>query len=266
MTQPFSSDWEFIDDAGSFQLRNAHHFNSLYLPLVNEAGIFSAITPTMHGDLKASHNSFLTPPVSINSLHDSRSAINFWIRVDGFDPWSATGNSAIQIARHFTENDEETVLQAGFMWQHVTRKNNDAGLLAEVTCFVPTSNDRVELIKVSIRNHSSRIRKLTPTAAIPLYGRSADNLRDHRHVTSLLHRTFCDRYGVLVRPTLSFDERGHQPNLLTYAVLGVEEGGSTPKGFFPILEDFIGEGGNLDWPQAIVLRHEPCFHGGMSVD
>ena len=266
MTQPNSSGWEFIDDTGSFQMRNPHRFNSLYLPLVNEAGIFSAITPTMHGDIKASHNSFLTPPVSINSLHDSRSAINFWIQVEVFEPWSATGNSAIQIAQHFTDADEETILKAGILWQSVTRKGNEAGLLAEVTCFVPASSDRVELMKISIRNHSSKILNLSPTAAIPIYGRSADNLRDHRHVTSLLHRTFCNRHGVLVSPTLSFDERGHQPNLLTYAVLGVEEDGSLPKGFFPVLEDFIGEGGNLDWPQAIVKGYEPNYHTGMCVD
>ena len=59
---------------------------------------------------------------------------------------------------------------------------------------------------------------------------------------------------MLVTPTLSFDERGHQPNTLTYAVLGVEEDGTPPQGFFPVVEDFIGEGGSLDWPQAIVQR------------
>jgi hypothetical protein len=266
MTQSNSSGWDFIDDAGSFQMRNPHRFNSLYLPLVNEAGIFSAITPTMHGDIKSSHNSFLTPPVSINSLNDSRSAINFWIQVDGFDPWSATGNSAIQVVRHFTDNDEETILQGGILWQQVTRRNSEAGLLAEITSFVPTCADRLELMKITIRNFSSKILNLAPTAAIPIFGRSADNLRDHRHVTSLLHRTSCVRHGVLVSPTLSFDERGHLPNPLIYAVLGVEQNASAPKGFFPVLDDFIGEGGNLDWPQAIVQRYEPCFHEGMSVD
>jgi cellobiose phosphorylase len=99
-----------------------------------------------------------------------------------------------------------------------------------------------------------------------MYARSADNLRDHRHVTSLLHRTICGTYGVLVKPTLSFDERGHQPNRLTYAILGAEEGGTPPEGFFPVVEDFIGEGGSLDWPQAIVKSHAPVFLRGMSVD
>jgi cellobiose phosphorylase len=94
--------------------------------------------------------------------------------------------------------------------------------------------------------------RFSPTAAIPIYGRSADNLRDHRHVTSLLHRITCQRYGILVRPTLSFDERGHHPNQITYAVLGVEGDRSAPQGFFPVVEEFIGEGGSLDWPAAVV--------------
>ncbi len=146
------------------------------------------------------------------------------------------------------------------------RNNEQLGLQAEVTSFVPTSDDRVELMKVTLTNLSDSSLKLSTTAAIPIYGRSADNLRDHRHVTSLLHRTLCGEFGVLVTPTLSFDERGHQPNELTYAVLGVDQNGTPPQGFFPIEEDFIGEGGSLDWPRAIVEPSEPSFRTGMSVD
>ncbi|MGB8213299.1 MAG: cellobiose phosphorylase [Anaerolineales bacterium] len=266
MNQSDFSGWEFIDDKGTFRLYNPHRHSSLYFPLVNDAGIFSAVTPTLHGDIKADHNSFLTPPVSVESLHDSRSARNFWVQIDGVGPWSVTGNSAAQFARHFTGEDEESILEAGFLWQRVIRKNIQAGLKAEVTSFVPASSDRVELMKVTFSNLSGNVLKFTPTAAIPIYGRSADNLRDHRHVTSLLHRTHCGTFGVLVSPTLSFDERGHQPNLLTYAVLGVEEDGTPPLGFFPIVEDFIGEGGSLDWPQAIVQAREPEFLPGMQMD
>jgi len=107
---------------------------------------------------------------------------------------------------------------------------------------------------VTLTNISDRALTLTPTAAIPIYGRSADNLRDHRHVTSLLHRTRTQRYGVTVKPTLSFDERGHQPNSITYAVLGVDEDGKPPTEFFPIVEDFSGEGGTLDWPEAVIAN------------
>jgi cellobiose phosphorylase len=266
MVQRDDHGWEFVDDAGTFRLSNPHRYSSLYFPLGNEAGIFSAITPTLHGDIKKDHNSFLTPPVSIESLHEARSARNFWIKLDGAAPWSTTGNSAGQIARHFTKSDEETSLEAGFLWHRITRKSSALGLQADSTSFIPASTDRVELMQVTITNLSGDPMQFTSTAAIPLYARSADNLRDHRHVTSLLNRTLCNTYGVLVRPTLSFDERGHQPNLLTYAVLGVEADGTPPQGFFPVIEDFIGEGGSLDWPQAIVEAHEPIYRSGMSVD
>ncbi len=266
MTPQDNSNWEFIDEAGTFRLSNPHRHNSLYFPLVNEAGIFSAVTPNLHGDIKADQHAFLTPPVSVEDLHNSRSARNFWIQMKGSSPWSVTGNSSAQTARHFTDLDEETILEAGFLWQRVTRKNAEIGLQAEVTSFVPASADRVELMKITLTNLSDNTLDFTPTAAIPLYGRSADNLRDHRHVTSLLHRIRCDKFGVLVKPTLSFDERGHQPNNLTYAVLGGEGDGTSPQAFFPIVEDFIGEGGSLDWPQAIVQTLEPEFRAGMNVD
>ena len=57
--------WVFTDEEGTFHLPNPHRYNSLYFPLVNEAGIFSAITPSLHGDIKADQHTFLTPPVSI---------------------------------------------------------------------------------------------------------------------------------------------------------------------------------------------------------
>jgi cellobiose phosphorylase len=99
---------------------------------------------------------------------------------------------------------------------------------------------------------------LTPTAAIPIFGRSADRVRDHRHVTSLLHRIYTHEYGVLVRPTLAFEERGHRLNNVAYAVLGAEGNGRAPTAFFPKLETFVGPGGSLDWPQAVV---EPGLTG-----
>ena len=124
-------------------------------------------------------------------------------------------------------------LQAGFLWHKVIRENKSIGLRAEITNFVPPSSDQVELMTVQITNISNHLIQFTPTAAIPIFARSADNLRDHRHVTSLLHRINCIDHGILVHPTLSFDERGHLPNHLTYAVLGVEGDGKPPLDFFP---------------------------------
>ncbi len=255
--------WHFIDDEGTFRLENPHHSSYLYFPLVNEAGMMSAITPMLNGDIKIDQNAFLTLPVSMEDLHNSRSARNFWVSVAGSDPWSATGNSAPQTAQRFSEHPlEKVTLEAGFLWHKVTRENPDLGLRAAVTNFVPASSDTVELMKVTLTNLANQPICFTPTAAIPIYGRSADDLRDHRHVTSLLHRIQCTPHGILVKPTLTFDERGHHPNKTTYAVLGVGANKTPPVGFFPLVEDFIGEGGTLDWPGAVAEARQPTSRAG----
>ena len=42
--------------------------------------------------------------------------------------------------------------------------------------------------KKVLKNEGEEALTFTPVAAVPLYARSADNIRDHRLVTSLLHR------------------------------------------------------------------------------
>jgi len=227
--------------------------------------MLSVVTPTFHGDIKTDHNTFFSLPVSIEDLHNTRSARNFWVYVEGIGPWSVTGNGAAQMAKRFNKDSEQVSLKAGFLWHTVTRKNPLLGLQAEITNFVPDCEDQVELIRVTITNTGSQSCRFTPTAAIPVFGRSADNLRDHRHVTSLLNRITCCQHGVLVQPTLTFDERGHIPNTTTYAVLGTDDQNDVPEGFFPIVEDFIGEGGTLDWPRAIVQNVAPTTHTGARI-
>src|SRR5512146_400958 len=230
--------WIFTGPDGTFRLDDPQRSSYLYFPLANQAGMISVVTPTLHGDAKTGQHTFLLPPVSVEDLHASRAARNFWVRVEGQVPWSACGSSAAQLA----EPDQDQVsLEAGFLWQRVTHSNNRLGLKAEITSLVPAAPGQVELMKVSLTNQSGHPLVITPTTAIPLFARSADNLRDHRHVTSLLQRTRCGSCGVLVRPALSFDERGHQPNAVTYAVLGVEGERTSPIGLFPTLADFVGE-------------------------
>jgi cellobiose phosphorylase len=263
------TDWHFVDDKGTFALPDPQRHTYLYFPSVNEQGLVAAVTPTLHGDVKAGQHRFLTLPFTAEDLHMSRAARNFWVNVAGYGAWSATGNSARQIAQNFVTGDaEEVEMQAGFLWHRVTRTNPAFGLQAEVTSFVPAGRDLpaeaslVELTKVALINNGPAPLTLTPTAAIPIYGRSADRVRDHRHVTSLLHRIHTHQYGVLVRPTLTFDERGHQPNTVVYAVLGAEGDGGAPTAFFPLLETFIGPGGSLDWPQAVVSPDNPGLGAG----
>jgi cellobiose phosphorylase len=265
MRSPQTSGWQFIDSLGTFELLNPQSSSYLYFPLVNQVGMISSITPTLNGDAKTDQNTFLLLPVSVQDLHNTRSARNFWVTING-KPWSATGNSAVQIGQTQTESDQAVTMQAGFLWHTVNRRHPETGLHASITNFVPAGEDKVELMRVTLTNLGHSPLELISTAAIPIYGRSADNLRDHRHVTSLLHRTVCHENGVLVRPTMSFDERGHTQNQTIYGVLGVDGDGMPPRGFFPLVDDFIGEGGCLERPQVIFQNNPHLWAAGSTFE
>lgn len=250
--------WNFTGDNEVFEARQPDAISRLYFPLCNDAGLLSSITPILHGDIKAGQNQFLTLPVSAEDLHNARSSRNFWVYVEGKGPWSAAGASAqASLGRAGVKPAEPCHLEAGALWHRITRENRALGLRAAITSFIPASRDLVEIMRVEITNTGRRPLSMTPTAAVPLFGRSADNLRDHRHVTSLLHRTALHANGVLVTPTMSFDERGHHPNSAVYAVLGAEGEGQAPLGSFPTVSSFIGEGGNFDAPRAVYQDLDP---------
>jgi cellobiose phosphorylase len=255
--------WQFISNEGDFSLERPESSSYLYFPLANEAGVMSSITPTLNGDVKSSQNTFLSTPVSAEDLHNNKSSRNFWLYIEGTGAWSLSGSSPMQLASSFEEASAEKVkLEAGFLWHKLIRENHSIGIKAEVTNFAPVENYKTELMMVSITNTSDTAMKITPTAAVPIYGRSADNLRDHRHVTSLLNRISTVDNGVVVKPTLSFDERGHKSNDVLYSVIGTEDNGEKPVGFFPEIEEFVGEGGNLGWPEAVVCNKEPYSAAG----
>lgn len=254
--------WSFTGNNGDFRLEQPDRSSFLYFPLVNEGGMMSSVSPKLHGQAASGHNTFLTPPISVEDLHNSRASRNFWVYIEGKGAWSAAGNSARQNAAFYDEAADESLLEAGLLWHRVTRESSDLGLRAQITSFVPCGNDKVELMKVVLTNSGTEALTLTPTAAIPLYARSADDLRDHRHVTSLLNRIYTSDYGVEVQPALSFDERGHRVNHTSYGVFGAGEGGTLPTGLFPVQEEFIGEGGSLDWPEAVVNNLAPPIGKG----
>ncbi len=262
---PKHSLWQFIDDQASFRVASPDSISRLYFPLANEGGILSSISPDLHGDIKTNHNSFLTLPVTIEDLHNSKSSRNFWIHIEGHGTWSLTGVSAVQNAKKFLHQDhEKTILEAGMLWHKVTKEIREAGIKSEITNFVPVGKDTLELMIITLTNTSATRLKLTATSAVPIFGRSADNLRDHHHVTSLLHRIISHPAGVVVRPTMSFDERGHKINEILYAVLGAESNGEYPIGSFSTVPDYIGEGGNFETPKAVIENLAPPPKDGTS--
>lgn len=245
---------KFIDEHGSFSIRHPENTSYLYFPLASEAGLKSAITPNLGGDAKTSQETFLLEPVSSENLHNNRSTRNFWLLKNGADAYSAAGASAEQENARFTAMQDESELNAGFMWQTLTRLSKVHQLKSTVTSFIPKDYN-VEIMYVTVQNHSEVTQELTAYAAIPIYGRSADNIRDHRNVTSMLHRIDTNKNGVFVCPTMSFDEKGHRPNKHIYYVMGCMGNGSAPKSFYPTVEEFIGEGGTFTHPRAVYEKH-----------
>lgn len=240
----------FIDENGSFTLNSPENTSYLYFPLASEHGLKSSITPNLGGDAKLNQDSFLLEPVSSESLHNNRSVRNFWCAIDGAQIYSAAGVSPEQEAAKFSPNQDESRLTAGFMWHRIERISAALQLKSTVTTFIPPE-DNVEIMHIVIQNQSKCSRRLTAYAAVPIYGRGADNLRDHRHVTSLLHRIEAAENGILVCPTMSFDERGHHSNQRIYYIWGCTGNGARPACFFPTVEDFIGEGGSYTRPRSV---------------
>jgi len=244
--------WRFIDSRGSFVSEGADKVKTLYFPLANEK-LISAISPELRGDIKSGHNAFLTPPVSRIDLVNSKASRNFWLYLDKDKIWSASGVSKDlkQIQR------DDFSLNAGLLWHKVKRSNKRIGLSAEILSFIPSSGEPLEIMQVTLTNIKPRKIEFTPIAAIPIYARSANNLRDHRHVSSLLQRINKHKFGVVIKPTLVFDERGHRRNEDIYFVLGWDQQNRPPQYLYPTQEMFCGEAGDLEAPTSVLQDELP---------
>ncbi len=257
--------YNYVGNQGQFELNNPELISYLYFPIANEAGVMSCVAPDLAGDSKINQNAFLMPPVSCDNLHNDKTSRNIWCKINGKDIWSLTGRSAKQQAELFTEEKDDTKLEAGFMHHKITRVSKKLGVKSSVSNVAPSTNELVELMKVELENISDADMTMQVVAAIPMYARSADNIRDHRHVTALLHRITTTQNGVIVNPTMTFDERGHKRNELLYGVFGGNKS-EKPIGFYPIIEEFIGEGGNLENPRALACENLSPKAAGYSID
>ena len=251
--------WKFSNPEardGVFNMPDPDSISAIYFPLGNQAGLMSAITPDMKGDIKTGQNSFLMPPVVTEDLHTTQYGRTFWVTVEGKAPWSAAGLGAEADLARTGGKAADSELNAGPGWFSTTRRNRKLGLEAEITVFVPASGAKAEVSIVTVRNTSKAAVSFSAVAAVPIFARSADNQRDHRQVTTLLNRVSIDEFGVIDTPTMSFDERGHKNNTLSYCVLGCSGKGEAPKGIQGNLRDFIGEGGSLSAPAGVYGKFE----------
>ncbi len=225
-------------DNEKFELLNIENNKTVYFPLCNER-IKGSITPFMNGDLKTDHHHFALEPSSNNQLLNENNCRNVWFKTNEFSV-NLVGNSIEQLKKK-----DKTKVKYGFLFQEVTRTNKNYKI--EAISFIPVDFD-TELHKIKYTNTSKKEVKLTTVISVPLYGRSADNLRDHRHVTALLNRVTLDNNSVNNKPTFSFDERGHILNDVIYSVTASTN--NTISKFYPTVDSFIGNG-NFQTPDAI---------------
>jgi len=226
--------YRFIDGNGTFRIKDPQKYN-LYFPLTDSAGrLLSAIAPNLSGDIKRDNGHFLTLPAGSEDLRSSPLCRReIFIKADG---------RAIRLSRPAGDT-----LEAGFLYHQLTKKIN--GLKIEILNFIP--NDLpVEVMRVRIKNVSNRSIRICPVSFFPLYGRSEKNLRDHRHVSSLLNRIKLDKFGISLVPTMIFDEKGHKLNRAIYFCKGFEGKAVPPQGQYPTLDRFYGSG-DIFRPDAV---------------
>ena len=244
--------WKFSkENDGSFYVENANHLPVLYFPLMNTKGMKSFVTPELKGDVCKDFHHYLTTPTVTEEIHRNISSRNFWIKADNKDPWSATGQSVFQKSNKWDQPKDDYSLSANIGAFTTKRKQNETGLETTITTFVPEGDDFVELLKITVSNTGSENQTFRPTYALPMFGRSADNVRDHRQVTTMFQENFVEEYGVRIKPKIMHDESSHSVNYTNYVVLGFGEKGAKPEGIWARLHDFIGQSGSLDNPEAI---------------
>ncbi len=247
---------------GRFSLKDADLRNKLYFPLFNDAGLMSAVTPELKGDLKLSQNQFHLHPMITEDLVNAKYSRNFWIVPQSSgEPWSVTGVSADYMLNRVKGRSEQTriTVQPGAF--ETTRINAALGLRATCRMFVPANGDLCEITVITIKNEGDSSVSFDAVPATPIYARSADNQRDHRQVTTLLSRVYDHAAGLSVCPVMSFDERGHKKNTLHYAVLAFDEHGGTSSEKYERLQDYIGLAGTLESPEAIYKDFNPPKNG-----
>ncbi|NTV30188.1 MAG: cellobiose phosphorylase, partial [Candidatus Omnitrophica bacterium] len=243
---PGANSFEYLPDGTTVHSSSAARLRLLYAPLcgVDGQGIKSAITPLLSGDIKIDKSRYLTKPASREDLRGP--VRNFFLY---------TEKNGIKSAADAP--DGEVVVELGQLWHKVTRLFPQQGLELSALTFVPVSGERMELTRFTVRNVSAVAVTYTPTAVVPIFARALANKHDHEHVTALLNRIEQADAGVVVEPTMLFNEEGHRPGRGVYYVFGAEGNGAAPVGTFPTVENFLGAGGDWSRPVAVLEDRKP---------
>jgi cellobiose phosphorylase len=239
--------YTFLPDGVTFRSRQAADLKMMYAPLcgVDASSLKSAISPILSGDVKIDKFHYVTKPASREDLRYP--VRDFFVNVKAEGVFSI-GRSSAPLSSE---------VQVGQIWHQVTRTHKDAGIEITAVNFIPSSNETLELMKITIKNISNQPVTFTPTAAIPIFGRCLANKHDHEHVTALLNRIEQKPEGVLVSPTMAFNEEGHKELHSVYFVFGKDDKAENPVGTFPTTDAFFGDGGNMDEPEAVFEHLKP---------
>lgn len=244
--------WQFLENApGCFRTQTSRLPGRLYFPLMNESDGLSWTSPNLHGGLVLNHHAHLAPPLTVEDLPHSLIRREFWLVEENDEPFSLSGLSPEGLS---APRKAAAMIEAGPGWFRLIRQKPGKFTVSGTLWCPADRNDCVELFSIEVANTSGHLLKFSPYAMIPLFARSADNVRDHRHVTALLHRIDVRRNRVTVTPTMSFDERGHKINRLRYSVIASGPSAANPQAAWGLEEEFIGEAGSLAAPRAVWNR------------
>lgn len=237
--------YSFLSDGVSFRSKEAVKRRLIYAPLCGPegTGLKSAITPLLSGDIKQDKSRYLTKPASREDLRQP--VRNFFVK---------TGGGVVSLA---APADVYAEVEIGQLWHQLTRVFPKAGVSLVARTFIPSSGENVELTCVTVKNISEAAQEIVPSSVVPVFARSLSNKHDHEHVTALLNRVDQLPQGVVVEPSMRFNEEGHRVCTDVYYVFGVEDNGVYADGSFPTVESFLGEGGTFERPEAIELNKAP---------
>ncbi len=239
---------KFLAGDIAFESNEAASDRQIYFPLcgTDSQSLKSAITPYLSGDIKIDKHHYLTKPTSREDLRFP--VRNFFLCFDTQHIFSLAEPA----------EGIESKIECGALWHQVTRVDPHHGVQVEVLNFIPVSGETVELMRVRVKNIGTKELRFTPTAVLPIFGRALANKHDHEHVTALLNRIQQLPEGVLVSPTMFFNEEGHKPTQAAFFVYGVDQAGSFPMGSFPTVESFCGAAGSWVRPEAIYKVQKPA--------
>ncbi|MBF0490744.1 MAG: cellobiose phosphorylase, partial [Candidatus Omnitrophica bacterium] len=239
--------YQYHIDGVSFSCSEATGIKTIYAPLCgpDATSLKSSISPSLSGDIKIDKYHYVTKPASREDLRYPLR--DFFVFVKDKGVVSLSAETSLDSAK----------VTIGPLWHKLERTHKTVGLMLSAINFIPSTNETVELMKVTVKNISRKLVTFTPTAAVPVFGRSLANKHDHEHVTALLNRVEQTKDGVLVSPTMAFNEEGHKNIETVYFVYGRHQKVTDLVGTFPTAESFFGEAGSILAPEAVIKNLEP---------